>query len=77
MIRAWAAKEQGGALERHDYDPGPLPADEVEIAVESCGLCHSDVSLVDNEWFVSEYPLVPGHEVIGRVSEVGAHVTHL
>ncbi|MEE2525425.1 NAD(P)-dependent alcohol dehydrogenase [Hyphobacterium sp. HN65] len=77
MIRAWAAKEQGGALERYDYDPGPLPADEVEIAVETCGLCHSDVSLIDNEWFVSQYPLVPGHEVIGRVSEVGAHVTHL
>lgn len=77
MIRAWAAKEQGGALERHDYDPGPLPADEVEIAVESCGLCHSDVSLIDNEWFVSEYPLVPGHEIIGRVSKVGAHVSHL
>lgn len=77
MIRAWAAKEQGGVLERHDYDPGPLPADEVEITVESCGLCHSDVSLVDNEWFVSEYPLVPGHEIIGRVRKVGAHVTHL
>ncbi|PIW29913.1 MAG: alcohol dehydrogenase, partial [Rhodobacterales bacterium CG15_BIG_FIL_POST_REV_8_21_14_020_59_13] len=77
MIKAWAAKTQGGALERHDYDPGPLPADEVEIAVESCGLCHSDVSLIDNEWFVSEYPLVPGHEIIGRVSKVGAHVSHL
>jgi len=77
MIRAWAAKEQGGALERHDYDPGPLPADEVEIAVETCGLCHSDVSLIDNDWFVSDYPLVPGHEIVGRVSEVGAHVTHL
>ncbi len=77
MIRAWAAKTQGGALERHDYDPGPLPADEVEIAVETCGLCHSDVSLIDNDWFVSDYPLVPGHEIVGRVSAVGAHVTHL
>lgn len=77
MIRAWAAKEQGGALERYDYDPGPLPADEVEIAVETCGLCHSDVSLIDNEWFVSQYPLVPGHEVVGRVDSVGANVTHL
>jgi uncharacterized zinc-type alcohol dehydrogenase-like protein len=77
MIRAWAAKTQGGALGRHDYDPGPLPDDEVEIAVETCGLCHSDVSLIDNDWFVSDYPLVPGHEIVGRVSEIGAHVTHL
>ncbi|WP_421785605.1 NADPH-dependent aldehyde reductase Ahr [Hyphobacterium sp.] len=77
MIRAWAAKEQGAALERYDLDPGPLPADEVEIAVESCGLCLSDVSLIDNEWFVSEYPLVPGHEVVGRITRVGSGVTHL
>lgn len=77
MIQAWAAKEQGAALERYDYDPGPLPADEVEIAVDSCGLCHSDLSLIDNEWFVSQYPLVPGHEVIGRVESVGSAVTHL
>ncbi|WP_421792666.1 NADPH-dependent aldehyde reductase Ahr [Hyphobacterium sp.] len=77
MIQAWAAKEQGAALERYEYDPGPLPADEVEIAVESCGLCHSDVSLIDNEWFVSQYPLVPGHEVVGVVESVGSAVTHL
>jgi uncharacterized zinc-type alcohol dehydrogenase-like protein len=41
-IRAWAAPAAGQRLERFDYDPGPLRDDEVEIAVEYCGICHSD-----------------------------------
>ena len=77
MIRSYAAFEPKGALKRHDFDPGPLPADEVEIAVESCGLCHSDLSLINDEWGMSQYPLVPGHEVVGRVAELGSGVTHL
>lgn len=77
MIRSYAAFEPKGELKPHDFDPGPLPADEVEIAVESCGLCHSDLSLIDDEWGRTQYPLVPGHEIVGRVVEVGAGVTHL
>lgn len=77
MIRAWAAREAGGALEAFEYDPGPLPDDEVEIAVETCGLCHSDMSLIDDEWSVSEYPLVPGHEIVGRITAAGPSGGHL
>lgn len=77
MIRAWAAHEAKGTLTRFDYDPGVLPDDEVEIAVETCGLCHSDMSLVDDEWNVSAYPLVPGHEITGRIIKAGASVLHL
>ena len=50
MINAYAAKEPGGKLESFEYDPGELGQDEVEIEVESCGLCHSDLSMLDNEW---------------------------
>jgi uncharacterized zinc-type alcohol dehydrogenase-like protein len=70
-IRAWAAHTQGGPLEAFEYDAGPLASDEVEIAVEHCGLCHSDLSMLDNEWGRSQYPFVPGHEVVGRITAVG------
>lgn len=76
-IKAYAALKPGAPLEPFNYDPGALPADYVEIDVSACGLCHSDVSMIDNEWGASRYPLVPGHEAIGRVSELGSNVTHL
>ena len=71
QIRAWAAKAKDAVLEPFSYDPGPLGPAEVEIAVESCGLCHSDLSVLHNDWGNSVYPFVPGHEVIGRVVAVG------
>ena len=64
MIQAYAAFEAGGALQPFSYDPGELKADEVEIDVTSCGICHSDLSMIDNEWGFSQYPLVAGHEVV-------------
>ncbi|HEX6987130.1 MAG TPA: alcohol dehydrogenase catalytic domain-containing protein, partial [Planctomycetaceae bacterium] len=76
-IRAWAAPVAGRPLEPFEYDPGPLGPDEIEIAVEHCGLCHSDLSVIDNEWGVSAYPCVPGHEAIGRVVAVGEHAKGL
>lgn len=72
MIKAWVAKGPRQKLERDKYDPGPLGPEEVEIAVESCGICHSDLSIINNEWGISTYPAVPGHEVIGRVVAMGA-----
>ena len=67
MIKAWAAPSAGAALEPFEYDPGPLGGEEVEIAVEHCGVCHSDLSMLDNEWGQTRYPFVPGHEAVGRV----------
>src|SRR5215217_6760569 len=52
----------------------PKP-DDVEIAIEFCGLCHSDVHAVRGEWGGQAYPLVPGHEIVGTVSRVGSGVT--
>jgi uncharacterized zinc-type alcohol dehydrogenase-like protein len=70
-IRAWAAQTAGGKLEPFEYDPGELGAEEVEIAVDHCGVCHSDLSLLDNDWGMTRYPFVPGHEAIGRVVAMG------
>jgi uncharacterized zinc-type alcohol dehydrogenase-like protein len=73
-FHAWAAREAGGALEPFTYRPGPLGAEQVEVRVESCGICHSDLSMIDNEWGQSRFPLVPGHEVVGVVEAAGDHV---
>ena len=74
-IRAYAILKSGGPFERYDYDPGELAPDRVEIAVKYCGVCHSDLSMVKNEWGMTRYPLVPGHEVVGSVAAVGKGVT--
>ena len=77
MIKAYAAKQAGGQLEVFEYEPGPIAGDDIEINVESCGICHSDLSMLDNEWGFTQYPFVPGHEVIGTISAVGEHVSSL
>ncbi len=77
MIQAYAAQKPGGLLKPWTYDPGDLHNDDVEISVKFCGICHSDVSMLDNAWGMSQYPLVPGHEVAGVVSAVGSAVTSL
>ena len=70
-FRGWAATRSGAPLERLDFDPGTLDAEDVEIAVEYCGVCHSDLAMVDSEWFPASYPLVPGHEIVGTIVAVG------
>ncbi|KZZ44605.1 MAG: NAD(P)-dependent alcohol dehydrogenase [Saccharospirillaceae bacterium] len=77
MIKAYAATEPGGELKPFEYDPGPLGDHDVEIDVEYCGICHSDLSMLNNEWGITQFPFVPGHEVAGKVSAVGKHVAKL
>ncbi len=71
MIKSYAAPEAGAALELYEFDAGELHAEDVEVVVDYCGVCHSDLSMIDNEWGMSSYPLVAGHEVIGRVHALG------
>jgi alcohol/geraniol dehydrogenase (NADP+) len=77
VIHAYAAQQAQGTLSPISYDPGALKRDEVEINVVACGICHSDLSMLNNEWQMTQYPFVPGHEVIGTVGAVGEGVTHL
>lgn len=77
MINAYAAFKPGGELSPYSYEPNALASDYVEITVESCGICHSDLSMINDDWGRSQYPLVPGHEVIGIISALGDTVTHL
>ncbi|MEO0484237.1 MAG: alcohol dehydrogenase catalytic domain-containing protein, partial [Planctomycetota bacterium] len=77
MIRAYAANQAGGDFEAFEFDPGALGPDEVEIAVTHCGVCHSDLSMLQNDWHMTQFPFVPGHEVSGTVAAMGERVSHL
>lgn len=59
------------------YDPGELGMHEVEIGITHCGICHSDIHLISNDWGMSQYPFIPGHEIIGTVTAVGSEVRSL
>lgn len=76
-VHAYAATEAKGALKPFEYDLGPIGPEAVDIAVTSCGICHSDLSMLEDAWGMTQYPFVPGHEVIGTVSAVGDLVSHL
>ena len=77
MIKAYAAHKANSELTSYEYDPGELQSHEVEIEVLYSGLCHSDLSVIDNEWGNTQYPVVPGHEVAGKISLVGSAVKSL
>lgn len=77
MIKAYAAQTPGAPLENFEYDPQPLGPHEIEITVKYCGICHSDISMIDNAWGMSQFPIVAGHEVAGTVAQIGSEVkTH-
>lgn len=76
-VQAYAVTAPNGKLQPFEYELGELGDQAVDIQVEHCGICHSDLSMVDNDWGMSDYPLVPGHEVIGTVAAVGNQVTHV
>ncbi len=70
-VKAWVAASAKQKMVLEDIDLGPLGSEDVEVAVEHCGLCHSDLSVLNNDWGISQYPAVLGHEVVGRVTAVG------
>lgn len=76
-IQAYAAQEAGGVLKAYEYQLGALKPDEVDIKVDFCGICHSDLSMLNNDWRRTTYPFVPGHEVVGEVIALGSSVNHL
>ncbi|MGP8175017.1 MAG: NAD(P)-dependent alcohol dehydrogenase [Terracidiphilus sp.] len=77
QIQGLAAHAAGAELLPFRYDPGELGPQEVEIAITHCGICHSDLHLISNDWGISQYPFIPGHEIIGAVAAVGDAVRSL
>jgi uncharacterized zinc-type alcohol dehydrogenase-like protein len=77
QIQGLAAHAAGAELLPFRYDPGTLGPQEVEIGITHCGICHSDLHLIANDWGISQYPFIPGHEIVGSVTAVGADVSSL
>ena len=74
---AWVAPAPKKPMVLESIDLGPLGDEEVEIAVEHCGICHSDLSVLNNDWGISQYPAVLGHEVVGRITAVAPNAKGL
>ncbi|KAL0314524.1 UNVERIFIED_CONTAM: 8-hydroxygeraniol dehydrogenase [Sesamum angustifolium] len=70
----WAARDPSGVLSPFDFSRRPTGDRDVQFKVLYCGICHSDLHAIKNEWGFSNYPVVPGHEVVGVVTEVGSKV---
>ena len=73
-IKAYAASAPKAPLQPFEYEAGALGAEHVEIAVTHCGICHSDLSMWENEWGMTAFPFVPGHEVVGKIVAAGDRV---
>ncbi|MFP5232751.1 MAG: NAD(P)-dependent alcohol dehydrogenase [Acidobacteriota bacterium] len=74
-IRGLATHAAGAQLLPYKYTVGELGSHEVEIRISHCGVCHSDLHLINNDWGSSKYPFIPGHEIVGTVSAVGSAVS--
>lgn len=76
-ISSMAALEAKAKVEPYQYPPKPLARLDADIRVTYNGVCATDIHMIDNDWGLSRYPLVPGHEVVGHVLALGSGVEHL
>ena len=74
-VNSYAAMSSNTPLEVYNFERRAVGPDDVQIDILFCGVCHSDLHQVKNEWGGSQYPMVPGHEIVGKVLSVGANVT--
>ena len=73
-VHGYAAQSAKAALAPYDLERREARPDDVVIKILYCGVCHSDLHTARNDWSFTAYPVVPGHEIIGRVESVGAQV---
>jgi len=76
-IKGLAAHAAGAELLSFRYKVSELAPHEVEVKISHCGVCYSDVHLIDNDWGISKYPFIPGHEIVGTITGVGSAVLDL
>ncbi|OKH89617.1 NAD(P)-dependent alcohol dehydrogenase [Thalassospira sp. TSL5-1] len=74
QVAAYGAKSATSDLEPLTIERRQTGAHDVAIEIDYCGVCHSDLHMARNDWGIAMYPVVPGHEIVGRVTDVGAHV---
>lgn len=73
-IKAYGAQAGDLPLEAMDITRRAVGPSDVQIAIAYCGVCHSDIHQARGEWAGTQYPCVPGHEIVGRVTAVGSDV---
>ena len=73
--KAYSASSTKALVLPTEIERRPVAANDVQIAIEHCGVCHTDIHFVNNDWGMTNYPVVPGHEIVGRVTEVGSAVS--
>ncbi|MEG3658951.1 NAD(P)-dependent alcohol dehydrogenase [Arenibacter palladensis] len=74
-IKAYGTKSAESDLEQLKINRRSVTAKDVEIDILFCGVCHSDLHFARNDWGMTQYPVVPGHEIVGKVTQVGAGVS--
>uniref|UniRef100_A0A0E0KAP8 cinnamyl-alcohol dehydrogenase n=1 Tax=Oryza punctata TaxID=4537 RepID=A0A0E0KAP8_ORYPU len=74
MVTGWAARDANGLLSPFSFPLRAKGDEDVVVKILFCGICHSDLSTIKNEWGNAKYPVVPGHEIVGVVAEVGSSV---
>jgi len=74
-VNSYAAMSSNTPLEAYNFERRAVGPDDVQIDILFCGVCHSDLHQIKNEWGGSQYPMVPGHEIVGKVLSVGSNVT--
>ena len=74
-VFGYASKAKGGLLEPYLYDLAEIGENDIRVSVTHCGLCHTDIQAVDDFYGITEYPFVPGHEIVGYVAQVGSAVS--
>ena len=77
LVTGYAAREKGFPLEPFDYPPPMLGGNDVRVAFTHCGVCHTDIQAIDDYYGITTFPFVPGHEIVGHISEVGEGVQGL
>ncbi|MFL5740369.1 MAG: NAD(P)-dependent alcohol dehydrogenase [Flavisolibacter sp.] len=75
MIKAFGAESAEEDLQQLNIRRRRATPHDIEIEILYCGVCHSDLHTVRNEWHGTVYPCVPGHEIVGKIVNVGSHVT--
>jgi uncharacterized zinc-type alcohol dehydrogenase-like protein len=74
QAKGYAAQKANDNLELWNFERREVGNHDVQIEILYCGVCHSDLAQINNEWFEGVFPMIPGHEIVGRVVKVGDHV---
>jgi uncharacterized zinc-type alcohol dehydrogenase-like protein len=74
-IDCYAILGENQPLEKFQYEARELGDFDVEVAITHCGICYSDIHMIDNDMGMTEYPFVPGHEIVGHITDLGSKVT--